>query len=155
MFSKEEEKELRVGFWKKLEYMSRRLPGQKGRVKRWMADRTGVNGIDLRFDVSRNMVYVAIEINKRNEERRIYLYEKLNACRSIVDEAYGEGLTWDPLFIKENDIMVCRVYEAIEGDILDETKWATMHEFMLDRMVRLEKAYAEVKDFMHHEDFVG
>lgn len=155
MFSKEEEKEIRLGFWKKLDYLSRRLPGQQGRVKRWKADRTGVNGIDLRFDVGREKVYVAIEINKKSEERRIYLYEKLNACRSIVDAAYGEGLTWDPLFTKENDILVCRVYECIDGDILNETKWPEMHEFMLDRMIRLEKAYSEVQDFMHHEDFVG
>ncbi len=155
MFSKEEEKEVRLGFWKKLEYVSRRLPNQKGRVKRWMADRTGVRGIDLRFDVNRKKVYVAIEINKKSDERRIYLYEKLNACRSILETAYGAPLIWDPLFTKDNGLLVCRIYEAIDGDILNETKWDEMHDFMLDRMVRLENAYLEVKDFMQHEEFVG
>lgn len=155
MYSKDEEKALRVAFWKKLEALSRKLPGQNGHIRRWIGDRTGVSGLDLRFDVNREKVYVAIEINKRNEERRIYLYEKIQATKSIIEEAYGAPLIWNPLFTKENDILVCRIYEAIDGDLLDESKWPTMHEFMLDRMVRLERAYLEVKDFMKHEDFVG
>ena len=155
MFSADEEKNLRLGFWKKLDYLSRRLPNQQGRVKKWKGARTGVNGLDLRFDVSRGKVYVAIEINKKSSERRIYLFEKLNACRSIIEEAYGAPLIWDSAFIKDNDIPVCRIYEVIDGDILDEEKWDAMHEFMLDRMVKLELAYGEVQDFMHHEAFVG
>lgn len=49
-------------------------------------------------------MYVAIEINKRSEERRIYLYEKIQATKSIIEEAYGASLVWNPLFVKENDI---------------------------------------------------
>ena len=88
MFSKDEAKELRLLFWHKLESKTRRLPGQKGKVIRWIGEKTGVKGLDLRFDVDRTHACVAIEVNANDEERRIELFQKLEACKSIIEEIF-------------------------------------------------------------------
>nr|WP_321406419.1 DUF4268 domain-containing protein [uncultured Carboxylicivirga sp.] len=152
MFSKEQAKELRQQFWHKLENRTRRIPGQKGKKIRWIFDNTGVKGLDLRFDINRERAIVALEINHRNEERRLQLYEKLEACKTIFETAYEGELTWDYLYNKDEEKEVCRIYEEMPSDIYREELWPETMKFMINRMLRLEKAFLEVKDFLLHDE---
>lgn len=152
MYSKEEAKSQRLEFWHKLESKTRRLPGQKGKVIKWIGDKTGVKGVDLRFDVDREKTVVAIEINHRDEDRRLMLYQKLEACKSIVETAFGEPLTWDLAFEKSEHECVARVYTQTHGDIYNPEAWPDMIYFCIDRMLRMEKAFMEVKDFLAHDE---
>ncbi|MBK3517583.1 DUF4268 domain-containing protein [Carboxylicivirga marina] len=153
MFSKEEAKEIRQLFWHKLESRTRRLPGQKGKKIKWIFDETGIKGLDLRFDINRQRAIVALEINHRNENRRLQLYEKLEACKSIFETQYEGPLTWDYVYTKEEGRDVCRVYEALSpADMYQEEKWPEVMKFMIDRMIRMEKAFLEVKDFLLHDE---
>ncbi len=152
MFSKEQAKELRQMFWHKLENRTRRIPGQKGKKIKWIFDNTGIKGIDLRFDIDRERAIVALEINHRNEDRRLQLYEKLEACKTIFETAYEGELTWDYLYNKEEGREVCRIYEQMPSDIYREEFWPETMKFMINRMLRLEKAFLEVKDFLMHDE---
>jgi len=150
MFSKEEAKELRLEFWQKLENRTRRLPGQKGKKIRWIGDHTEIKGLDLRFDVSREKAIVALEINHRQEEKRLELFERLEAAKTIFEKAFGKSLTWDYLYEKPNGKQVCRVYVETEGDIYMKEKWPDMFYFLIDNMLRMEKAFREVKEFLQY-----
>lgn len=152
MFSKEEAKELRLLFWHKLESKTRRLPGQKGKAFKWIGDRTGVKGLDLRFDVDRSKAVVAIEVNSRDENRRIELFQKLEACKSIIESEFGEPLIWNFFHEKENGDMVARVYTETEADIYDQEQWPDMIYFLINRMLKLEKAFLEVQDFLKYRE---
>lgn len=152
MFSKEEAKELRLLFWHKLESKTKRLPGQKGKAIVWIGDRTGVKGLDLRFDVDRSKACVAIEVNASDEDRRIELFQKLEACKTIIEDIFGEPMVWDFFYEKENGQTVARVYVQTEGDIYCQEKWPEMIHFLIDRMLRLEKAFLEVKDFLVYRE---
>lgn len=152
MFTKEEAKELRLEFWRKLENRTRRLPGQKGLPKKWIMDNTGIRGIDLRFDVNREQAVVALEINHRDEDRRLKLYAKLDACKNIFEETYGQPLTWDLTYEKDNGLNVCRVYVSTEADIYKQDKWPDVFRFLIDHMMRMEKAFLEVKDFLKYDE---
>jgi len=148
MFTKEEEKNIRLEFWQKLNNKTRRLPGQKGRKRFWIYDNTGIKGLDLRFDVDRNKACVALEINHSSEERRLMLYEKLQATKSLFETEFGGPLIWDFAYEKPTGEMVCRVYTQRPGDILNKSEWPKMTYFLIDNMIRLEKAFLEVKDYM-------
>jgi hypothetical protein len=148
MFTKEEEKNIRLEFWQKLNNKTRRLPGQKGRKRFWIYDNTGIKGLDLRFDVDRNKACVALEINHSAEERRLMLYEKLLATKKLFETEFGGPLTWDFAYEKPTGEMVCRVYTQQPGDILNQAEWPNMTYFLIDNMIRLEKAFLVVKDYM-------
>ncbi|WP_439182952.1 DUF4268 domain-containing protein [Carboxylicivirga taeanensis] len=153
MFSKEEAKQIRQQFWHKLENRTRRLPGQKGKKIKWIFDETGIKGLDLRFDINRERAIVALEINHRSEERRLQLYEKLEACKGIFENEFGGPLAWDYLYTKDEGREVCRVYEELApADLYQEEQWPVVMKFMIDRMIRLEKAFLEVKDFLLHDE---
>jgi len=153
MFSKDEAKELRQLFWHKLENRTRRLPGQKGKKVKWIFDSTNIKGLDLRFDIDRERAIVAIEVNHRSENRRLKLYEKLEACKNIIETTFGAPLTWDFIYTKAEGLEVCRVYEEMKpADLYKQEEWPEVMKFMIDRMLRLEKAFLEVKDFLMHDE---
>lgn len=150
MYSKEEAKQLRLEFWQKLSNRTRRLPGQKGRKRLWIGDNTGIKGLDLRFDVGREKIIVALEINIKNEEKRLALYEKLEAARGLFEEQFGGPLIWDFTYTKDNGRDVCRVYVEQAGDVYVKESWPEIFTFMIDRMIRMEKAFLEVKDYLKY-----
>jgi hypothetical protein len=150
MYSKEEAKQLRLEFWQKLGNRTRRLPGQKGRKRLWIFDNTGIKGLDLRFDVDREKIIVALEINIKKEENRLALFEKLEAAKGLFEEHFGGPLIWDFAYIKDNGREVCRVYVEQPGDMYVKESWPQIFTFMIDRMMRLEKAFLEVKDYLRY-----
>jgi hypothetical protein len=152
MYSKEEAKELRLEFWRKLESRTRRLPGQKGKARTWILDNTGVKGVDLRFDVTREHAIVALEINHRSEDRRLMLYAKLDACKAIFEQTYGVPLIWDYTYEKENGQQVCRVYRQEVADLYNQEQWPDVFRFLIDNMMRMEEAFLEVKDFLKYDE---
>jgi hypothetical protein len=152
MFTKEQAKELRLEFWRKVENRTRRLPGQKGLPKKWILDNTGIKGVDLRFEVTREKACVALEINHRDEDRRLKLYAKLDACKTLFEEMYDAPLTWDLAHEKETGQHVSRVFAEISGDIYNQELWPDMVRFLVDNMLRMEKAFLEVKDFLKYDE---
>jgi hypothetical protein len=150
MYSKEEAKKLRLEFWQKLSNRTRRLPGQKGRKRLWIFDNTGIKGLDLRFDVGREKIIVALEINRKKEEDRLKLFEKLEAAKGLFEELFGDPLIWDFAYVKDNGREVCRVYVEQPGDIYVKESWPRIFSFLIDRMMRLEKAFLEVKDYLKY-----
>ncbi len=150
MFNKEEAKALRLEFWQKLSNRTRRLPGQKGRKRLWIAENTGIKGLDLRFDVGREKIIVALEINIKKEEDRLALYEKLEAAKGIFESEFGGPLIWDFAYTKDNGREVCRVYVEQSGDMYVQESWPDIFKFMIDAMIRMEKAFLEVKDYLKY-----
>ncbi len=152
MYSKNEEKELKQEFWRKLGNRTRKIPGQRGKVKIWIGDKTSIKGVDLRFVVNRKKIVVALEINVKDENRRFTLYEKLEATKNIFEDEFGEKLTWDFAFEKDLGEEVCRVYQEIDADFLIAEQWPTIFSFMIDKMLRMEKAFLEVQDFLKYDE---
>lgn len=150
MYSKEEAQAIRHEFWHKLESKSRRVPGQNGKPIHWMLDKTGVRGLDLRFDLSGGRVMVAIEINTHSEAKDQKLWEKLEECKVLIEKNFEEPLIWNGEFVREAGNVVKRIYTATEGDIYDKEKWPEMLRFMIDNMIRMEKAYRSIQDYMMH-----
>ena len=141
MYTQEEEKELRQLFWQKLDNKAKRLPMQKGRRKSWTFDRTGIKGLDLRFDVDREKACVALEINHRSEERRIILYEKLYACKTIFENEYGLPLLWERNYLKPEGKTVCRAYNQMACDMYNQDLWPDIMHFLIDHMLRMRNNF--------------
>ena len=150
MYSKEELKNMSHEFWHKMESKSRRLPGQNGRPKKWIGDRTGVKGLDLRFDVNREFAMVAMEINPSGEEKKESLWQKMLQCKTLFESCFGGELTWEHDYEKEAGDKVVRIYVKRDWDIYNPEQWHDMIYFLLDNMMRMEKAFLEVQDYLIH-----
>lgn len=148
MFSKEETKQLSLAFWHKLESKTRRLPGQNGRAKIWIANNTGIPNLDLRFDVDRQHCIVALELRNHGSEKSYATWEKLLSCKTIFEETYGSELIWDDAYEKSAGDIVYRIYVTTPGDIYRQELWPDMIYFLIDNMIKMERAFLEVQDYL-------
>ena len=150
MYSKEERQLMRHEFWHKLESKTRRLPGQKGKPKKWIADRTGVRGLDLRFDVNEEFAMVAIEISRKAEEHAAELWRKMEACKKLFESHFEVEPTWNFNYVKDAGDVVGRIYVKMDGNIYNRELWSEMIHFLIDNMLRLEDAFGELKDYLEN-----
>ena len=151
MFSKEEEKQLREKFWDEFLTISRdrrlrkKLPGD------WILTQTGVKALNLKFHVDRKVAQVGIDLETRNMDKRIELYEKLESVKKILEQTMGAPMNWELEYIRENGKSVSRIYKQLEGiNIYDSSTWPAAYEFMYREMMKLEDFYREYRDYFKY-----
>ena len=125
--------------------MRQKLPGE------WVLTQTGVKALNLRFHVDREVAQVGIDLETRNMDKRIELFEKLESVKKVLEEAMNEPMIWELEYIRENGKSVSRIYIQMDGiDIYNKDTWQAAHQFMFDRMTKLEAFYMEYKDFFKY-----
>lgn len=151
MYSKEEAKSLREEFWDRFRTMSTRRRTRKKLPGNWLLTNTGVKALNLRFHVDREFAQVGIDLETRNMEKRLELFEKLESVKKILEEAMQEPMTWEIEYIRENGKSVSRIYLQLENvDIYNRDTWQKTHQFMYEKMMRLEAFYREYRDFFKY-----
>lgn len=152
MYTKEEAKQLRLDFWEGFGTYSKSLDYLIPNRGRWILYYTGTKHLELKFDVERHIIRVALELNHRDENRRFDLYTQLEKYKVIIEDTFGEGLIWDYVYTTASGNEVCRIYVEGEGfDFHCRDDWSRMYEFMAENMSKLEMAFLEVKDLIKVE----
>lgn len=151
MFSKEEAKLLREEFWDQFLTISRHRRLRKKLSGDWILTRTGVKALNLKFHVDTKVAQVGIDLETRNMDKRIELYEKLESVKKILEKFMGDNMNWELDYIRENGKSVSRIYLEKQGvNIYDSGTWPAAHEFMYRKMCKLEEFYEEYRDFFKY-----
>lgn len=151
MFSKEEAKKMREEFWDSFRQVYARRRTRKKLPENWMLSQTGIKALNLKFHVDREVAQVGIDLETRNMEKRIELYEKLEAVKRRLEEAMGGPMQWELEYIRENGKSVSRIYLQLENvDIYNRETWARAHQFMYENMMKLETFYREYRDYFKY-----
>lgn len=151
MFSKEEAKKLREDFWDSFNQISASRRARKKLPGNWMLTQTGIKALNLKFHVDREVAQVGIDLETRNMDKRIELYEKLEALKKLLEEAMGSSMNWELDYIRENGKSVSRIYLQSDGvNIYNRDTWAKTHQFMYDNMMKLESFYKEYMDYLKY-----
>lgn len=151
MFSKEVAKQLREEFWDQFLTISKQRRLRKKLPGNWILSQTGVKALNLKFHVDREVAQVGIDMETRNMDKRIELFEKLESVKKILEETMGEPMIWELDYIRENGKSVSRIYLQLEGvDIYESNTWPTAYEFMYKKMMKLEEFYREYRDFFKY-----
>ncbi|MEX0987640.1 MAG: DUF4268 domain-containing protein [Bacteroidales bacterium] len=149
MYTKEEARLIRSGFWEQFRAYTHNRRKNKGRTGVWILDKTGINALNLRFHFDNEQALVGIDLETKNMDKRIELYDKLETLRKQINIALGENTKWELEYVRENNKTISRIYTNIEGvDIFDKTTWNRVNMFFFDRMTALEDVYLEYKDFL-------
>jgi hypothetical protein len=151
MFSKEEAKAIRLEFWERFRGISVKKRIARGFPGNWMLEHTGIKALNLKFHVDRQVAQVGIDLETRNMDKRLELYEKLEAVKQLLENAMEGPLIWELEYIRENGKSVSRIYTEIDGvDLYDRDTWQRAHQFMLDKMMKLESFYREYQDYFRY-----
>jgi len=152
MYSKDEAKILRKEFWVVFARRCEIVPELLHKKKKWILYDTGLNGIDLKFDVTRSEAVVMIEINSRTEERRLQIFETLQKYRLLLEDGFDEPLVWDFCYQRESGQEVCRIYKSLPNvDFHRQNQWPQIFNFLIDNMIILERNFMEIKDGIEAE----
>jgi len=93
-----------------------------------------------------------IEINSREEERRLEIYETLQKYRLLLEEGFSEPLIWDFCFERESGQEVCRIYTQLPNvDFHQQMQWPEIFNFLIDHMLILENNFMEIKEALEAE----
>ena len=151
MYSKEDAKQLREEFWNQFRILSTRRRTAKRLPGEWLLTKTGVKALNLRFHVDREVAQVGIDLETRNMDKRLELFEKLEAVKKVLEETMATPMIWELEYIRENGKSVSRIYIQKEGvDIYKRETWPAAHQFMYDQMMKLESFYREYRDYFKY-----
>ena len=108
---------------------------------------TKMKGVELKFDANREGAFVILEFNHSSETDRLSKYEQFERYKVLMEEEFPEGLNWDFAYRLETGNEVCRIYSQKTGiDIHRRIQWMEFYRFMAEDMLKLERAFREVKD---------
>lgn len=149
VYSKEEKKQLIVDFWTGFSdycFEHRYLNSWK---KKWILHKTKVSNVHFKFDTGREGVQVILEIQHKSEKERLAMFERIEACKNMLEQGFEEGLIWDFLYQRDNGKQVCRIYTQLNGvDLHKQSQWQEMYDFMAKNMKQFEINFLEIRDIL-------
>lgn len=149
MYSKDELKQLKVEFWEGFAAYCEVQPYLRGRKKMWRLYDTKVKGFELKFETTRQGAYVILEINHRQEDKRLEMFERLTWYQETLEKNLENELIWDLCYTREAGNEVARVYTRKEGiDFHRRVHWGDFFVFMATRMYHLEKNFLEIAEYL-------
>ena len=149
MYSKDELKKLKIEFWESFAAYCEVQPYLRRRRKMWRLYNTKVKGVELKFDANRKGAYVILEVNHRQEEERLEMYERLTWYKETLEKDFPDGLIWDCCFVRETGNEVARIYVAKEGlDLHRREHWGDFFSFMARQMYLLERNFMSIAEYL-------
>ncbi len=142
MFSKEEYKKTRQDFW---------IAFGKSFPKKWLLYDTKIKGVALRFSFGLKSAMVSIDIEPRELSKRIELWEKLLALKSILLSEYAKEAQFEDSFLLENNKEISRIYIMKQNvSIHNKQSWRETMEFFNTEMTNLECFFLDYKEYLEY-----
>ena len=152
MYTKEEKKALVQKFWSQFDHYCNTFPQLSWRKHKWILHDTKISHLDLKFDLGTDYVIVALEINHRDEDKRISVYELTERYRLLLEEGFPDGLVWDFNYITSNNQEVCRVYLEKKGVCFQKiSDWPVIYDFLAQHMLQLQENFLGIQEALIEE----
>jgi len=106
----------------------------------WIGTGAGRFGLAYNYVIRQHDAHVELYIDrgKGAEEENDKIYDSLGYSQKIIDQAVGEGLSWERLEGKRASRIAKRL--DLGGYRDEEDKWPEIQDAMIDAMIRLEAA---------------
>lgn len=149
MYSKDELKNLKLEFWESFAAYCDVQPYLRGRKKIWTLYDTKVKGVELKFDATRTEASVILEVNHRQEDPRLEMFERLTWYKDTLETDFPEGLIWDICFVRDTGKEVARIYLSKTGiDYHRREHWGDFFAFMASQMYLLERNFMSIAEYL-------
>ncbi len=110
---------------------------------------TKIKDFSFKFYVDNKKVQVLIDIEHRNNEKRIAYFEKLEALKSILEEEFISDLVFEKDYVLENGKTISRIWVEKSGvGFSNRNHWDTIFDFFNEKMDALERFYLEYDEFI-------
>jgi len=140
MYSKEESQRLKREFW--IEF-AEKYP------RKWVLYDTKIKDFSFKFYADNKKAQVLIDIEHRNDEKRIVYFEKLESLKSILEDDFVKDLVFEKSFTLESGKTISRVWVEKTGiSISNRNHWNEIFDFFYENMHALEMFFFEYGDYI-------
>ncbi|MSP84690.1 MAG: DUF4268 domain-containing protein [Flavobacteriaceae bacterium] len=140
MYSKEENKKLKREFWVTF---SKKYP------RKWVLYDTKIKDFSFKFCVENTKAQVQIDIEHRDEIKRIQYFEKLESLKNILEDEFISDFVFEKNFSLENGKTISRIWvEKLNVSLNNQKYWDEIFAFFNEKMSALELFYSEYDEFI-------
>jgi len=140
MYSKEEAQKLKREFWVSF---ADKYP------RKWVLYDTKIKDFSFKFYVDNKKAQVIIDIEHRNDERRIVYFEKLESLKSILDDDFIKDLVFEKNHTLESGKNISRIWvEKLDVSVSNRKYWDEIFDFFNEKMHAVEMFYLEYGDYI-------
>jgi hypothetical protein len=106
----------------------------------WLPGQAGMSGIHLNMVISNSYARSELYLSRNVTEENKFVFDELTKNKIEIERQFGGSLTWERL----DDKKASRVKHQLDAvDYFNKDDWSKMIEFMVDGVVRMEKAFRE------------
>jgi hypothetical protein len=140
MYSKQETQQLKKEFWINF---SEKYP------RKWVLYDTKIKDFSFKFYVDNKKAQVSIDIEHRNEEKRVAYFEKIEALKNILEEEFIPDLVYQKNFTLDNGKTISRIWVEKTGiAVSNRNDWDDVFYFFNKKMNAFELFYFEYDEFI-------
>ena len=149
MYTKEEAKAIKIGFWDGFKRYSKK----KGRkMTSWVLKGTQIKEVQLKFDLNEQGAFVMLQVDSKLDTNRLSVFERFEKYKPVIDETCGQELVWNKhYFIKGFKEVSVIYYQLPEVSIFNKEDWEKCYDFFIKHMVLLEEAFLDVKEVVMYK----
>lgn len=140
MYSKEESQKLKREFWVSF---ADKYP------RKWVLYDTKIKDFSFKFYVDNKKAQVIIDIEHRNDEKRIVYFEKLESLKSILEDDFIKDLVFEKNHTLESGKTISRVWvEKLDVSVSNRQYWDEIFDFYNEKMHAVEMFYLEYGEYI-------
>ena len=140
MYSREETQRLKREFWVSF---AEKFP------RKWVLYDTKIKDFSFKFYVDNRKAQVLIDIEHRNDEKRLQYFEKIEALKNILEDEFVKDLVFEKEFYLENGKTISRIWvEKLDVSVSNRKYWDEIFDFFNEKMHALEMFYLEYDEFI-------
>ncbi|WP_405267147.1 DUF4268 domain-containing protein [Cellulophaga sp. Ld12] len=130
MFSKSESKKLREDFW---------ISFGKSYPTKWILYNTKIKDFSFKFYFDTSKAMVTLDIESKDLEKRINLWEKVISLKSVLVDDYLPTAQFEEYTFLENQTEISRIYVRLDQvSIHNKNTWQQTMIFMNEHMKKFE-----------------
>jgi len=146
MYSREETQRLKREFWVSF---AEKFP------RKWVLYDTKIKDFSFKFYVDNRKAQVLIDIEHRNDEKRLQYFEKIEALKNILEDEFVKDLVFEKEFYLENGKTISRIWvEKLDVSVSNRKYWDEIFDFFNEKMHALEMFYLEYDEFIRDIEWV-
>jgi hypothetical protein len=144
MFSKAEAQIIKKEFWTAF---------AEAYPRKWLLYDTKIRDVSFKFYVDNKKAQVMLDIEPKEENKRIIYYEKLESLRNILMDEFMPDAVFEKNFHLETGKVISRVWVELTGiSLYNKASWAVIFRFFNLQMDAFERFFYEYEDYIRDLD---
>lgn len=140
MYSKAEMQKLKQEFW---------IAFANEYPKKWLLYDTKIKDFSFKFYADNKKASVIVDIEMRDEEKRIAYFEKIESLKNILEDEFVRDLIFEKNLTLDTGKTISRIWvERLGVSIGNRSTWPQIFGFFAENMSALESFYYEYDEYI-------